>query len=474
MKSNALSTVIQNYLERLKRLQPRVARIINEIAEEGGRAVLVGGVVRDLIMGVASKDIDIEVYGLALAQLESILRRQGPVSLVGKSFGVLRLHGLDIDWSIPRSDSPGRKPAVTFDPTLNIERAFARRDLTINAMGIDMHNGKLIDPFGGLQDIEHKVLRSPDPTFFEQDPLRFYRMMQFISRLEFYPDQHLHTLCKSMDVSTVSRERIESEFEKMLLKSKRPSLGLRWIQTLGRMNELFPELGALVGCQQRDDYHPEGDVFEHSMQALDAAAMLAQKITDSRQKLILLYAALCHDFGKPLVTKNIKGVWRSINHDAQGVIPTKSFLRRLMRNAEIIEPVVLLVRYHMQPLQFISNKAKASAYKRLALKLAPSTSLAMLALLALADKRGRNPKSHDPLASCPDDKIIKEFVAKAQKAYVEYRPEEPLLQGRDLMGMVQPGPEMGKVLRAAYEIQLDEGITDKEELKRRVFEKNNA
>ena len=469
MKSNALLKVIQNYLSSLSHSQPRMSRIIKEIEKEGGRALLVGGVVRDLIMGVTSKDIDIEVYGLALTQLESILKMQGPVSLVGKSFGVLRLHGLDIDWSIPRSDSPGRKPAVTFDPTLTIERAFARRDLTINAMGIDMHNGKLIDLFGGLQDIEQKILRSPDPTFFEQDPLRFYRVMQFISRLEFYPDQQLHTLCKSMDVSTVSRERIESEFEKMLLKSKRPSLGLRWLHNLGRMNELFPELGACVGCEQRDDYHPEGDVFEHSMQALDAAAMLAQKITDSRQKLILLYAALCHDFGKPLVTKLLKGIWRSPGHDEQGIIPAKSFLRRFMRTIEIIEPVLLLVRYHMQPLQFILNKAKASAYKRLALKLAPSTSLAMLGLVALADKRGRNPKSHDPLASCADDKMIKEFVVKAQKAFVEYKPEEPILQGRDLMGIVKPGPEMGKVLRQAYEIQLEEGITDKEELLQRIL-----
>ena len=179
---------------------------------------------------------------------------------------MFRLHGLDVDWSLPRADSSGRKPQVYIDPFMSFKEAFRRRDLTINAMGIDILSGELIDPFGGRSDLDDKLLRTPDVRLFIQDPLRFFRVMQFISRFEMIPDDKLIDVCKTMDISNISRERIEVEFEKMLLQSHLPSRGIRWIQVIDRLSEVLPELFATVGIQQNPEWHTEGDVFEHTMQ----------------------------------------------------------------------------------------------------------------------------------------------------------------------------------------------------------------
>ena len=135
----------------------KIRAIVDEIARHKGRALVVGGAVRDMVMEIAIKDLDIEVYGLHEEQLEKILAQFGPVSLVGKSFGVLRIAGLDVDWSLPRADSPGRKPTVVIDPHMTIEHAARRRDLTMNAMSFDIITQELIDPLGGLSDIKNKI-----------------------------------------------------------------------------------------------------------------------------------------------------------------------------------------------------------------------------------------------------------------------------------------------------------------------------
>jgi hypothetical protein len=517
-----------------------VLDIIQKIDEVGGRALLVGGAVRDLLLGIKVKDLDIEVHGLTVEQLESLLRFFGPVSLVGKSFGVLRIHGIDIDWSLPRTDSAGRKPHVEIRADLTIQEAFARRDLTMNAIGIDLVSHELLDPFNGLQDMQDKLLRVPDKDKFAEDPLRFYRVMQFIGRFEMAPDQELNNICETMDISDVSRERIEQEFEKLLLKSRRPSLGIRWLRERKRLAEILPEIAALIGVPQNPDWHPEGDVFEHTMQALDAAAIIttttttiiistgstsnSNNILDSdlesnrdialdtgelvrtvntrdssarnnacdtgleasglensmleserfyyqnqQNRLILLYAALCHDIGKATATQLIDGVYRSIGHDCEGAVLTPVLLRRITEKIAIIDPVKKLVKYHMQPTQLVVGKAGAAAYKRLAHKLAPDVTMHMLGDLCLADKRGRNPESHEPLES--SDEHIVAFIKKAQQAQVIHKAEKPILLGRDLLDQVAGGPKLGELVKRAYEIQLDQGITDKQELKRRVLEK---
>ena len=429
---------------------------------------MVGGAVRDLLLAVPVKDLDVEIHGLELEQLEEVLKEFGQVSLVGKVFGVLRLHGLDVDWSLPRADAPGRKPKVSIDPHMSFEDAFRRRDLTINAMGINLITGELVDPFNGVQDLENKVLRAPDPKFFVEDPLRLYRVMQFVGRFAMEPDDELNTLCKKMDISGVSRERIEQEFKKLLLRARKPSLGITWLDQIGRLAEIMPEITALKGVVQSETWHPEGDVFVHTIQTIDAAAALEYE--SEKEKLIIMYAALCHDLGKVSTTAaDEEGNITSLGHAKESERLAKKLLKRITNNKDLIDAVCKLVRYHMHPVQLVRGEAKPSAYKRLANKLAPQATLRMLAKVSLADKRGRNPEGPEPLTV--EDPEIEVFLKKSQELQVLESKEEPVLLGRDLLDEVGAGPHLGELVRQAYEIQIEEGIKDKEELKRRVLKK---
>jgi len=460
----------QNFKKELGSLlkpYPRVNKIVALINQEGGRALLVGGAVRDIMLGLKSKDIDIEVYALTTQQLQTVLEQFGTVDLVGKSFGVLRIRGLDIDWSLPRTDSEGRKPRVIVDPHMPFKKSFARRDLTINAMGIDLITGQLIDPFNGQYDLEHRILRVPDPTLFIQDPLRFFRVMQFISRFGMSPDAQLNKIAATMSLNAISIERIEMEFNKLMLKSAHPSWGIRWLKHVKRLHEILPELAATIDVPQPLPYHPEGDVFEHTMQALDASSTISYQDVD--EQLICMYAVLCHDLGKA-VTTSIKGDRiTSYNHAKEGVALTKAMLKRIMTHKERIACVVRLVEYHMAPLTFIKGGAKTPAYKRLALKLAPCATIEMVSKVAIADRRGRNPDGHEPLTTTSPD-IIK-FIAKAKRADVYQKIEQPILQGRDLLDVVKPGPQLGELVDYAYQLQIEQGIKDKQELKKLVLKK---
>lgn len=453
-------------------------QIIKRLQEQGAVSFLVGGCVRDLVLGRDIKDIDIEVHNLPIEGVQKCLESFGPVSLVGKQFGVLRIHGIDVDWSLPRRDSSGRKPTVTIDPYMTFVQAARRRDLTMNAMGINLNdlivsdsgNYEIIDPYHGLEALQNKQLCAVDQELFLEDPLRFFRVMQFIGRFEMMPDQALQDLCTIMSLADsqvqtpIARERIEDEIKKLLLKSMRPSLGFRWIKDLGRLKELFPELYVLIGVKQRADYHPEGDVFEHSMQALDAAAQ--EMYVDDDEKLLILLGALCHDMGKAVTTD---AELHAYGHDKEGVSLAQRFLKRFTHDQILTKSVSKLVLCHMRPLALVAQGAKMSAYKRLALQLAPEVTMRQLALLCLADARATNVESSVPLTFEPDEYKI--FLEKAEQAFVLHKPEPAALQGRDLLDVMQPGPIMGELLRQAYEIQLEEGIIDPVVLKQRVLKK---
>ncbi|MFH0898288.1 MAG: HD domain-containing protein [bacterium] len=481
------------FLDTCKKLYP----IIAAIDAQTGTAYIVGGGVRDLVLNKPVKDFDIEIHGLTRNQLEAILKKFGPLKLVGKKFGVFRLHNFDIDWSLPRRDSLGRKPEVIIDPDMTIEQAAKRRDITMNAMAIDLHalhknfeviyqNAEknmtydkagidIIDPHGGLADIKNKTLHAVDINLFIEDPLRFFRIMQFIGRFEMYPDKALNQLCAMMDLTDpitkkpLARERIFEEIKKLFLKSKKPSLGFRWLLDISRLKEIFPELEALVHIDQRDDYHPEGNVFEHTMQTLDAAARLDlyqgnEKISAENEKFLIMMSMLCHDLGKITTTDqdlSCKG------HDKEGEKIAKIFLKRITRDADLVKGVCTLVRYHMQPTVLVKQKATDKAYKRLAKKLAPYVSMKQLALVALADIQGRNPHGNEPLTGF--DEIYTTFMKFTENAHILHEPEPPVLQGRDLLDVVKPGKQMGEFLKEAYRIQIEEGIKDKEKLKSRVL-----
>ena len=455
----------------------KVFPIIEKIKSYGGVSYLVGGTVRDIILRRETKDLDIEVHNLSLNELESCLEVFGKVSLIGKKFGVLKVSSIDVDWSLPRKDSKGRKPSVEIDPSMTIEDACRRRDITMNSMAINLNElcsfpqkeMTIIDPFGGQKDIKKKTLRVVDKDLFLDDPLRFFRVMQFIGRFEMEPDDELNDICKTMslkDVATgidIARERIFEEVKKLLLLSRRPSLGFRWLNKIERLRDIFPEIGSLVGIQQRADYHPEGTVFEHSMQSIDAAAVF-DNYSSSEEKLMVILGVLCHDFGKPLV---IDEELHAKGHDVAGVEPTKSFIKRLTNSKELCNGVCKLVRYHMMPGALIKFDSKDKAYKRLAAKLAPEVTVVQLAMVSLADVRGRNSKGSEPLSIGKD--LMDVFLERVRSANVEKGPEAPVLLGRHLMGIVEPGPEMGRLLEEAYQIQIEDGIRDEEELKRRVL-----
>jgi tRNA nucleotidyltransferase (CCA-adding enzyme) len=463
--------IIKTFLQ-----QWQVMSLLRDLEERGAQIYLVGGSVRDLFLNLPIHEMDIEIHGMTLETVTAVLRKRGQVNLVGKSFGVLTIERIPIDWSLPRIDAAGRKPVVIIDPFLDITMALGRRDLTMNAMAINLSNFVVIDPFGGEQDIAERRLRTPHAERFVEDPLRFYRVMQFISRFGMMPDAELTDVCKRIDVRGVSRERIEGEMHKLLLKSVKPSAGLRWLDDIGRLSDIFPTLAALRNVPQDPTFHPEGDVFEHTMQTLDAAASICsstQPITSffvsltEEEKIILLYAALCHDMGKAVTTKMIGGTWRSIGHEREGIDKARSFLKSIVGKKEIIRTVLYLVAYHMAPFQLVEQDASLAAYKRLAAKIAPSTNLWLLSMVALADRCGRNPSGFQ--VSVMKIPLIERFQEQAHAAGVLMRPEPPVLMGADLLDIVAPGPLLGMLIKRAYKIQIDKGIVDKAELKKRVL-----
>lgn len=456
--------------------------IINDIKERGAIAYLVGGAVRDIVLNTTLNDGDIEVHGLTLETLEIILKKYGPVSLVGKQFGVLRLHGTNIDWSLPRRDSKGRKPIIEIDPSMTIQQACKRRDVTMNAMAINLNtiastwgDFEIIDPYNGLDAIAHKQLRAVDTELFLEDPLRFFRVMHFIGRFEMEPDQELTKLCSTMQLQDpatgkpLANERIFEEIKKLMLRSRRPSLGLRWLAAINRLKDIFPELHALIGIKQRQDYHPEGDVFEHTMQALDAAARFTHyqdSATSSAQdeKLLVMFAVLCHDLGK--VTHTDEHLCCRGHEDA-GIAPAKKLLARITNNTHLEKTIYLLITHHTAPYTFVQGNASPKAYKRLAAKLSPYTNLRQLGLVALADLQGRSAKGPEPLSFHND--LFEEFINKATAALVVHQAEPPVLLGRHLADAIAPGPKMGVLLKKAYDIQIEEGITDWQELKKCIL-----
>jgi tRNA nucleotidyltransferase (CCA-adding enzyme) len=475
------------FFKKIKDILP----ILDEIIKKGGVPYLVGGSIRDLVLNLDIKDMDIEVHKISLETLEKCLKKFGHVKLVGKKFGVLKLTDkkFDIDWSLPRKDTKGRKPKVKIDPNMTIKQACKRRDLTMNAMAIDLkfvtqnfkklskkttklNDLKILDPFGGLKDIRSKKLRTVDKKLFLEDPLRFFRVMQFIGRFEMQPDKNLNALCKKMDLyditanAPLAKERIFEEIKKLFLKSTHPSLGFRWLDKIGRLQEIFPELYVLKKTKQRKNYHPEGNVFEHTMQTIDAGAVL-NKYYNDEEKLMIMLGLLCHDLGKAVTTDKDLSCF---GHDKAGVPIAKKLLKRITSDRKLINSVGKLVQYHTRPISLIKQKAKLKAYRRLAVNLAPELSIRQMAMTNLCDIRGRNAKGHEPLKGIYEDKF-KEVLQKAEEAKSEHGPIAPVLFGRHLLDVIKPGPELGQLLKKAYKIQLENGIEDWKELKRKVLEK---
>jgi tRNA nucleotidyltransferase (CCA-adding enzyme) len=305
----------------------KILDLSGAVRDAGGRALLVGGCVRDALMRIAPKDWDLEVYGVAPERLRKILDRFGPVNVVGEAFTVYKL-GADLDVSLPRRERKSGRGHRAFviegDPSMGFVDAARRRDFTINAILQDPLTGEIIDPFAGQRDIELGVLRAVSAETFVEDSLRVLRAAQFAARFEFRVEPETVELCRSIDLSDLPAERVWGELEKMLLRAQRPSIGLGWLHALGVLEKLFPEIYALIDVPQDPEWHPEGDVFVHTRLTIDQARQSIESLPYPRQVTVML-AALAHDFGKPATTEFIEGRLRSRGHEAAGVPPTESF-----------------------------------------------------------------------------------------------------------------------------------------------------
>lgn len=443
----------------------KITGLAEAVRARGGRAMLVGGCVRDALMNLEPKDWDMEIYGIEPVVLREMLNDFGEVNAVGEAFTVYKI-GQDFDVALPRRErKTGRGHrgfVVEGDPQMSFAEAARRRDFTINAIMQDALTGEIVDCYDGRTDIENKIIRVVSRETFAEDSLRVLRAAQFAARFEFEIESETIEICRAIDLSDLPKERIWGELEKLLLKARKPSIGLKYFYDLGIADQLFPELVALVGVPQEKEWHPEGDVDVHTLMVTDEARKLIDDLEYAKQVTVML-GALCHDFGKPPTTEFFDGRWRSHGHDEAGVEPTLAFLERLgiftLDGYDVRSQVVQLVRYHLTPGMFYKNPPGDGAFRRLARRVEPD----LLYRVAKADSLGRNP------AWLPKEKWFKAeaqewFIERMRALNVEHRPPAPLLMGRHLIELgLKPSPEFKTILDAVYEKQLDGQITSLED-----------
>jgi tRNA nucleotidyltransferase (CCA-adding enzyme) len=440
----------------------RARSIAIAVRSAGGRALIVGGWVRDRLLygeGHEPANVDIEVFGVPGDRLRALLEAFGNVEAVGESFQVYKIGAIDV--SLPRRDSKAgrghRGFVVTGDPDMSIEEAARRRDFTVNAISFDPLTNEYFDPFGGRADLERRVLRVVDPATFADDSLRVLRAVQFAARLELTLDEPSAALCRQIPLDDLPAERVWGEFEKLLL-ARRPSLGFALAMNLGVVAKLFPELQALSGCPQEHEWHPEGDVWVHTLQVIDQARTRIDDLPRPQQLAIML-GAVAHDLGKPATTAFIDGRMRSMDHEEQGVAPAAAFLDRLNVNTidgyDVRRQVLGITAQHLKPGSWyrVRDEVGDGAFRRLAHKV----DLELLARVAKSDCEGRRPGQFDCTA-------MDWFLERARALGVEHRPPAPILLGRHLLALgVKPGPRVGEILKAVYDLQMDGAVTTLDE-----------
>jgi tRNA nucleotidyltransferase (CCA-adding enzyme) len=445
-------------------IPPQLEAILRNLDAAGFRAILVGGAVRDALLGLDPKDFDVEVYGISYDRLAGLLIRHSRVDVVGKSFGVVKLLGCD--FSIPRRESKTgphhRDFQATFDESITPREAASRRDFTVNAIGYDPLRGEVLDFFGGQDDLKNRVLRATSSAFSE-DPLRVLRGMQFACRFDLALDPATAEVSRAIagEYRTLALERIAEEFMKWAVKSGHPGRIAGYLKATG-WDVHFPEIAALAGVPQDPGWHPEGDVGTHTMLVLDAAAGVANREgLEGDERAVLLFSALCHDFAKPSTTqlreRDGKMRWTSWGHEAAGGPVARAFLERIGIKAAIVSQVVALVEHHLAS-SSVGREPTPRAIRRLAMRLAPANILQLLRLIE-ADHSGRPPLP----PGLPEGAVRIREMAIAQS--VEEKPQAPLILGRHVLPYFdnQPGKHIGEVVNAAIEAQADGEFSTEEE-----------
>ncbi|MGV3774277.1 MAG: CCA tRNA nucleotidyltransferase [Verrucomicrobiales bacterium] len=448
-------------LARMNQTLPKKLLEILTNTPELENAYLVGGCVRDWILGLPCKDYDVEAFGISYEALTKALSRWGKSNMVGKSFGVVKLSvdGAIYDFSIPRRDSKiavGHKGFhAELDGNLSMEEATARRDFTINSLLYDPRSEKIIDLHGGLKDLEGRILRHTSLAFTE-DPLRVLRGMQFVARFDLTPAPETIELCRQIKGSfkELARERVRDEWFKWAEKSLRPSRGLHFLRDTEWIGH-FPEVERMIGVPQDPEWHPEGDVYIHTCHCLDALAQLPEFLaSDAESRIVLMFAILTHDFGKVETTfKEMRnGILRVVSpgHEQASARLAERFLQSLNAPEFVVRRVLPLAANHMAHLHGITEKA----VRRLSKKLQPE-SIEHLATVMSADQMGRPPK---PAVVSQGVIQLREL---ARQLNVALEAPKPILLGRNLVECgYSPGPSMGEMLAEAYDAQLNGAFSD--------------
>ncbi len=428
-------------------------------AEQGGRAYFVGGFVRDGLLQRENKDIDMEIHGLTPQQTESLLDSLGERITIGESFGIYALRGYHIDIALPRKETlrgtGHRDFAICVDPMIGTEKAARRRDFTVNAMLQDILTGEILDHFGGRADLERKILRHVGSETFGEDPLRVLRGAQFAARFDLTVAEETVALCRELTLRHLPRERIMEELKKALLKAERPSVFFMVLRQMEQLSEWFPELEALIGVPQPVRHHAEGDVWNHTMLALDEAAKLRQQ---AENPLGLMLAALTHDFGKAICTQVQDGEIHAYGHETEGLPLIEAFLSRLTGEHWLREYVCNLAEYHMKPFAMAAAGASVKATNKLFDR---SVDPKALICLAMADNRGKI--SDHPY-------VPREGFLFARLDIYREIMAQPYVMGRDLVEAgLQPDVWFSDLLELAHKLRLA-GIPKKQALKQVLAE----
>lgn len=466
----------------MSHLNPTLQHAIERLAERVPRALLVGGAVRDELLQLSTKDADVEVYGVSADDLFTILQELFPViDAVGRSFGIFKVtldDGSSLDVAIPRTESKsglGHKAfSVTGNPDLSVEEAFRRRDFTVNAIAKDVKTGEYVDPFNGRADLESRTLRVVDPQTFVDDPLRVFRAVQFVARFHLSVPPETMKLLRSMvaegELETLSKERVTDEWRKLLLKAEKPSIGLSLMRELGIVKRYYPELHALIDTPQEPEWHPEGDVWIHTLMVLDVAAKILRAHVErfsERDALTVMLGSLVHDFGKPLVTEKRDGKWRAFGHEEAGISPAKSFFSHFTFGEVIAHDAFAIIRDHLKPSVHyrafqkgeINDVQYANIIRRL-LKRLDGLALDVFLAVTEADMRGRGLKGDD--VAYPEGEFLRAMVKK--ESLVEAS-RTLLLTGRELIdefGMTE-GSDLGQMIKKIEEARDNGEISTKEE-----------
>ena len=447
-------------------------QIASFAAQEGGRAYYVGGLVRDRLMdraGGDAKDVDIEVHGLSPDVLLKILGRVGEPLQYGSSFGVYGLAGLDLDIAMPRKEHAtgrGHRDFEVFvDPFIGPAEAARRRDFTVNAMMQDVLTGQIIDPFGGRDDLAAGIIRHVDDSSFAEDPLRVLRCAQFAARFQkglkgpdgfaenFTAAPETIELCRSMDLSALSRERVEGELKKALLKAPRPSVFFEVLRQMDQLGFWFTELAQLPGIEQDPVYHPEGDVWVHSMQVLDRAAEFRSRVSEPYRFMLL---ALLHDLGKISSTETIKGRIHAYGHETSGLPLIEAFLRRITAQEDVTDYVLNMAALHMKPNMAAYSKSPVKSTNHMFDDAAEPLDLVYFSMCDRPVMSGNTPFTGDS-----------GFLFERLETYEETM-SKPFVSGKDLIDAgLKPGEYFGELLAYAHKLRLA-GI-DKENALKQVL-----